>query len=106
MRNREAPGPVPLVEDRVDLDDVHRAHALRLRDLLHGVVRLAVGEPALHGGADARGEVGVHAVEVEGDVERPRVGAAGHADGQANPVRDEVAQDGVHGAEPVELVED
>ena len=49
-----APGLVLAVEDRVHLDELERVEQARLGDELEREVRLAVGEAAAHGRADAR----------------------------------------------------
>src|SRR5215210_2001076 len=56
------------VERGVDLDDFEREHAARLGDLLHGEVRLAVGEPAAHHRAGAGRDHRIERVYVERDV--------------------------------------
>ena len=49
----------------------------RLRDELHGEVRLAVGEPAAHRRPDARCHVGIDRVHVEAHVNEARAGHVG-----------------------------
>src|SRR3712207_4016077 len=60
---------VAVVKDGVDLDDIERGNYPSLVDELHNEVSLAVAEAAPNRGADARGDVGIDDVEVEGEVD-------------------------------------
>ena len=64
-RRRAAAVSFASVEDRVHLDQLERVEQARLGDELEREVRLAVGEPAAHGRADAGREHRVDGVEVE-----------------------------------------
>ncbi len=64
-------GRVLAIEDRVHLDDLEGACETGLRDELHGEVGFAVGEPSANGRADARRDLGVQHVHVEGDMDEP-----------------------------------
>src|SRR5581483_9299635 len=70
----ELPGRVLTVEDRVDLDDIHRVDEAELGDGLEREVRLALREASAHRRSDAGGVLGIDYVHVEGDVVERRAG--------------------------------
>src|SRR5579864_8488158 len=51
--DQEAGAPAPLVQERIELDDVERADEARIVEHLHDEMRLAISRPARHGRADA-----------------------------------------------------
>src|SRR5207247_3160323 len=72
----EARSRVLAVENRVHLDDLEGACEPRAGDELEREMRLAVGQPAPHGCAHTRCDLGVERVHVERDVDEA---GAGHS---------------------------
>ena len=72
--DRKLRGLVLAVEDRVHLDDVERPDEAGLGHELHREMRLAIGQPAADGGADAGGDVGIDDVEIEAHVDEAGAG--------------------------------
>src|SRR3954470_21699002 len=57
------------VEKRVELDDIDRAHQIRVVQQLHDEMRLAIGCAARHRGADAGRDGGIEKIDIETDMQ-------------------------------------
>ena len=62
-------GAAALVEERIELDNVDRAHQFRIMQQFHDQMGLAVGGAAGNGGADARCDRRIEKIDVEADMQ-------------------------------------
>ena len=60
----------PVVEERIELDQVERGDKPAVAQHLHDQMRLAEGGAAGHGGADAGRDVRIEEVDVEADMQQ------------------------------------